>query len=297
MSDSSIVETAAVEVERSRLRLRLLQLRIYARNPGALISGIFLVAVLIVVVVGPMVITTNPNTFGLKTVAPPSWAHPLGTDEYGRDVLIRTIFGGRSTLFASLIAIAIGGLIGSIVGMIAGYLGQWVDRVLTLLTDIMLAFPGLVLILMVVSILGAGPTSVQVAVGISMIPIYIRLVRAGVWELKNQQFFEAARALGCPAHLIILRHLLPNLFMPLLVLTTSALGWAIAAGAGVNYLGLGVQLPNPDWGLDLAQALNYVIVAWWMISPGIMIMLVILAINLVGDGMQTSLDPKLRYRM
>jgi peptide/nickel transport system permease protein len=277
--------------------LGLTQLRLYARNPGALISAVYMVAMLLLVLIGPMVVTTNPTTFGTTPMASLSLAHPMGTDQYGRDIWIRVIFGGRSTLFASLIAVAIGAVIGSAAGMVAGYLGGWVDGVLTLITDILLAFPGLILVLMGVTILGSGPTSVQIAVGISLIPVYIRLVRATVLELRGRPFVEAARALGCSPLRVLLQHLTPNLLMPLLVLSTSAIGWAIATGAAVNYLGLGVQLPNPDWGLDLSQAITYVTVAWWMMFPGIMIMLTILAVNLIGDGMQTSLDPKLRYRM
>jgi peptide/nickel transport system permease protein len=279
-----------------RPRFRLMRLRVFARNPGAVVSAVFLVAVLLLVIIGPLVINTDPSAFGTAIFAPPGLAHPMGTDEYGRDVWIRVIFGGRSSIFASLIAVAIGGGIGSILGMIAGYARARTDAVLMWLSDIMLAFPSLVLSLMVVSILGSGPVSVQVAVGISLIPIFIRVVRSTVLELINQPFVEAARALGCSPGDILVRQLLPNLFMPLLVVSTSAIGWAIATGAAVNYLGLGTQVPNPDWGLDLSLAVSYVTVDWWMMFPGIMIMLVILAVNLIGDGMQTSLDPKLRYR-
>jgi peptide/nickel transport system permease protein len=273
-----------------------MRLRLFARNPGAVISAVFLLAVLLLVTIGPMVISTDPTAFGTALLAPPSLAHPMGTDEYGRDVWIRVIFGGRSSVFVSLIAVAIGGGIGSLLGMVGGYARGRIDAILMWLSDILLAFPSLVLSLMVVSILGSGPVSVQVAVGISLIPIFIRVVRSTVLELINQPFIEAARALGCSPADILVRQLLPNLFMPLLVVSTSAIGWAIATGAAVNYLGLGVQVPNPDWGLDLSLAVSYVTVDWWMMFPGIMIMLVILAVNLIGDGMQTSLDPKLRYR-
>jgi peptide/nickel transport system permease protein len=292
MSASDVSVTAEIR----RPRLRLVRLRLFARNPGAVISTVFLLAVLLLVIIGPMVINTDPTAFGTALLAPPSLAHPMGTDEYGRDVWIRVIFGGRSSIFVSLIAVAIGGGIGSLLGMIAGYTQGRSDAFLMWLSDILLAFPSLVLSLMVVSILGSGPVSVQVAVGISLIPIFIRVVRSTVLELINQPFVEAARALGCSPGAILARHLFPNLYMPLLVVSTSAIGWAIATGAAVNYLGLGVQVPNPDWGLDLSLAVSYVTVDWWMMFPGIMIMLVILAVNLIGDGMQTSLDPKLRYR-
>lgn len=293
---SAAAEQAAAVPELRRSRPGLTTLRLFARNPGALASSIFLLAVLLLVVIGPMVIATDPTAFGTSYLKPPSLAHPMGTDEYGRDVWIRVIFGGRSSLFTSLIAVAIGGGIGSLVGMIAGYAGGWIDAVLLLLSDILLAFPSLVLSLIGVTIFGSGPIGVQVSVGVSLIPIFIRIVRSTVLELVNRPFVEAARALGCGHRQILVYHLFPNLFMPLLVVATSAIGWAIATGAAVNYLGLGVQVPNPDWGLDLSLAISYVIVDWWMIFPGIMIMLVILAVNLIGDGMQTSLDPKLRYR-
>ena len=292
----STAEQVAAVPEARRARQRLTTLRLFARNPGALVSSIFLLAILLLVVIGPMVIKTDPTAFGTAYLKPPSLAHPMGTDEYGRDVWIRVIFGGRSSLFTSLIAVAIGGGIGSLVGMIAGYAGGWIDAVLLLLSDILLAFPSLVLSLIGVTIFGSGPIGVQVSVGVSLIPIFIRIVRSTVLELINRPFVEAARALGCGHRQILVTHLFPNLFMPLLVVVTSAIGWAIATGAAVNYLGLGVQVPNPDWGLDLSLSISYVIVDWWMIFPGIMIMLVILAVNLIGDGMQTSLDPKLRYR-
>ncbi len=304
MDNSKAIDTASTTLSpgvdgvdvRSR-RSGWAQFLLFARNPGALISALFMIALFVVVVIGPIVITTNPTTFGATPMATPSLTHPMGTDQYGRDIWVRIVFGGRSTVFTSLIAVAIGGISGSLAGLIAGYVGGWLDALFVLLTDILLSFPGLILVLMGVSILGSGPISVQIAVGISLIPVYIRLVRATVLEVRSRPFVEAARGLGCSGWRIILHHLLPNLLMPLLVLSSSAIGWAIATGAGVNYLGLGVQLPNADWGLDLSQAVNYVTVAWWMMFPGIMIMVTILAVNLIGDGMQTSLDPKLRYRM
>jgi ABC-type dipeptide/oligopeptide/nickel transport system permease subunit len=297
MSDTEAAETA-VTIPRVPLhRLLRMQLRLFSRNVGALIGGVFMLILLITAVLSPLLITSDPNAFGLNALSGISLAHPMGTDQYGRDILIRIVVGGRSTLFTSLIAVAIGGIIGSLIGMIAGYATGWVDGILGLVTDIMLALPGLILILMVVAILGPGPVNVQIAVGISLIPVYSRLVRATVLELRTLPYVEAARALGCSPLRIMGQHLLPNLIMPLLVLSSTAIGWAIASGAAVNYLGLGVQLPNADWGLDLAQSVNYLAVAWWVMFPGLMIMLSILAVNLIGDGMQLAFDPKLRQRV
>jgi peptide/nickel transport system permease protein len=299
-TNTSDVHTATRNLSASggpaRQRLALAALRRFARNRGALGGAILMGIILLGAVIGPRLTTTSPLAFSAATLVPPSLSHVMGTDQYGRDILVRVLYGGQNTLLTSLIAVAIGMAIGVSLGLLAGYAGRWIDALLMFAMDVMLAFPGLILILTVVTILGAGTVNVQIAIGISLIPVYVRLVRGVVFSTKEQTFVEAARALGCSPVRVVGRYLLPNLLTPILVLSTTALGWAIVAGAGVSYLGLSVQLPAPDWGLDLSQATNYLSVAWWMAFPGLLITLSVLSVNLIGDGLQAALDPKLRFR-
>jgi ABC-type dipeptide/oligopeptide/nickel transport system permease subunit len=269
-------------------------LRRFARNRAALISALVLIALIIVSlnVVGSRIAPFDPTKILTgKKLTGPSHAHLFGTDQLGRDVFSRTVYGGRLTLSSSLLGVVLAAVVGIVAGLLAGYLLGWVDSIILRLVDIMLAFPGILLTLAVVAVLGPGLRNIQVAVGISLIPPFVRLVRGSVLSAKNDEYVVAAQTLGCGPARVMFRHILPNIATSVLVLFTTAIGWAIIIATSLSFLGLGVNPPTAEWGSDMKTALTYLNHAWWMVLPGIMITITILAVNLLGDGLQDALDP------
>jgi peptide/nickel transport system permease protein len=268
----------------------------FASNPAALVSAGVMLVLIVVAFIGPAVAPYDPLKIGTgPRLHPPSPQFLMGTDQFGRDILSRVLYGTRLTLQASLIAVVVAAGIGIPLGLMAGYAGKAVDSVISRFIDILLSFPGILLALIVVAILGTGLGRVQVAVGISLIPAYARLVRGSVLSAKENLYVEAARSGGCGPFRIATRHILPNIFVPLLVLSTTAIGWAIIIATSINFIGLGVQPPTPEWGADLGAARSYLGVAWWPGTfPGLAIVISILAVNLIGDGLQNALDPRLK---
>jgi peptide/nickel transport system permease protein len=270
----------------------------FTKNRAALVSAFVLVVMIIIAFFGPSIAPYDPVKIGTGSrLAPPSREFLFGTDQFGRDVFSRVLYGTRLTLQASVLAVVVAAGIGIPLGLIAGYAGKWPDNIISRFIDILLAFPGILLALVVVAILGTGLAKVQIAVGVSLIPAYARLVRGSVLSAKENVYVEAARAAGCSTFRIAARHILPNIFIPLLVLSTTALGWAIIIATSINFIGLGVQPPTPEWGADLGAARSYLGVAWWPGTfPGLAILITILSINLIGDGLQNALDPRLKTR-
>ncbi len=268
------------------------------RNKGATIGLVILAVIAIVIVFAPLVAPHDPIAVDpLNTDAPPSWQHPMGTDTVGRDILSRVIYGGRLTVLVGIVAIAVAVGAGLPLGMLAGYYGSWTDRLISRLMDVMLAFPGILLALAVVAVLGSSPLNVTIAVGISLIPGFVRLVRGSYLAARDQAYVEAAWVIGVGNGRIMFRHVLPNVLAPLMVLATVAMGWAIIVCAALSFLGLGAQAPTPEWGADLASGREWIRTAWWMSTfPGIAITAVVVAVNLVGDGLRDALDPRLRNR-
>jgi peptide/nickel transport system permease protein len=270
----------------------------FTRNKAALISAFVLVIMIVIAIFGPSIAPYDPVKIGTGSrLTPPSREFLFGTDQFGRDVFSRVLYGTRLTLQASVLAVIVAAGIGIPLGLIAGYAGKWPDNIISRFIDILLAFPGILLALIVVAILGTGLAKVQIAVGVSLIPAYARLVRGSVLSAKENVYVEAARAAGCSTFRIATRHILPNIFIPLLVLSTTAFGWAIIIATSINFIGLGVQPPTPEWGADLGAARSYLGVAWWPGTfPGLAILITILSINLIGDGLQNALDPRLKTR-
>jgi peptide/nickel transport system permease protein len=226
---------------------------------------------------------------------PPSLAHWFGTDEIGRDVLSRVIYGARASLLAGVVSVSISIACGVPIGLISGYVGGFLDGLLMRIVDAMLACPFLILAIALAAFLGPNLTNAMIAIGISAMPAFVRLARAQTLATKVEDYVEAARAVGNPHHRILLRHILPNILAPIMVQATLAIALAIIAEASLSFLGLGQQPPAPSWGSMLNTAKNFLDqapwMAWW---PGLAIFVVVLSFNLLGDGLRDALDPKQR---
>ena len=223
----------------------------------------------------------------------PSAQYLFGTDEIGRDVLSRVVWGARASLMAGLVSVCISMALGVPIGLLAGYVGGWTDSLISRFTDAMLAVPFLILAIALAAFLGPSLTNAMIAIGVSATPVFIRLTRAQVLAVKVEDFVEAARAVGNPHWRIALRHILPNVLPPLIVQSTLAIAAAIIAEASLSFLGLGQQPPAPSWGSMLNTAKNYVDNSPWMaIWPGLSIFMLVLSFNLLGDGLRDALDPK-----
>lgn len=268
------------------------------KNKGATAGLIVLCAVAVIVVFAPLVAPGDPIAVDpANTDAPPSFDHLMGTDTIGRDILSRIVYGGRLTLLVGVVAILVAVGVGLPLGMLGGYYGGWRDRAISRAMDVMLAFPGILLALGVVAVLGSSVLNVTIAVGISLIPGFVRLVRGSYLSAREEAYVEAARVIGVGDGRIMVQHILPNVLAPLMVLASVAMGWAIIIGAALSFLGLGAQAPTPEWGVDLAAGREWIRTAWWMSTfPGIAITIVVISVNLVGDGLRDALDPRLRNR-
>ena len=270
------------------------------RSNRLTLIGAIIVAVLgFVAIVGPTIVPYDPAAQDLSNrLQAPSLAHPLGTDQLGRDMATRLIYGARVSLGIAIAVTAIRVVIGTVVGLVAGYAGGWVDELLMRLVDIQLAFPGLVLALVVAGILGPSLRNVMIALSIVGWTTYARVVRGSVLSIKEREYVDAARLAGTPRRRIFKRHLLPGVINPVIVIATLNLGTVVLATAGLSFIGLGAQPPTPEWGTMLAGGREYVRSAWWIVNaPGVAIMLTVFGFNLLGDGLRDILDPKQQARV
>lgn len=225
----------------------------------------------------------------------PSAEHWFGTDQFGRDVMTRMIYGARISLSIGLIAVALAITLGTLIGAVAGYFGGWIDAALMRFTDMVLAFPRLVLLIMIIALFSSSITLIILILGLTQWPGTARLVRGEVLSLREREFIQAARALGMGRSRIVLRHLIPNVLAPVIVAATLGIGNTIVLEAGLSFLGLGVQPPTPSWGNMVADGRNNLLGAWWVATfPGLAIVVSVLSFNLVGDGLRDALDPRLR---
>ena len=266
------------------------------RRPSALIGLGVVVGFILLAIFAPYISPQDPiaTSWGAIRKAP-SAAHWFGTDEIGRDVLSRVIWGTQASLMAGVISVSISLLIGVPIGLLAGFVGGTVDAIISRITDAFLACPFLILAIALAAFLGPSLTNAMVAIGISAAPIFVRLTRGQVIQIKVEDYVEAARSVGNPPWRIALVHILPNILPPLLVQATLAIAAAVIAEASLSFLGLGQQPPAPSWGSMLNTAKNYIEQAPWMaIWPGISIFLLVLSFNLFGDGLRDALDPRQR---
>jgi len=264
------------------------------RRPSAVFGGAVVAFFIAVAVFAPWVSPFDPlKTNFVEVRKAATLAHFFGTDEIGRDVLSRVIFGARASLLAGVVSVAIAVGLGVPIGLVSGYVGRWIDGVLMRITDAMLACPFLILAIAFAAFLGPSLTNAMIAIGVSVMPIFIRLTRAQTLSVKVEDYVEAAKALGNPHWRILLHHILPNVLPPLMVQATLAIAQAIIAEASLSFLGLGQQPPAPSWGSMLNTAKNFLDNAPWMaLWPGVAIFLVVLAFNLLGDGLRDALDPR-----
>jgi len=268
------------------------------RNPGALAGLIVLVAIVLCAIFAPVIAPDDPIAQDTQAIRQhPSWSHPFGTDNFGRDIFSRVIYGGRHSLPVGLIAVGIAGVVGVVTGLIAGYYGRWIDTITMRVVDMMLAFPGILFAMSIVAILGTSLFNLMLAVGISSIPEYTRVVRGSVLSTREMEYIIAARVSGANGRRVMLRHILPNILPPIIVLATLGIAGAIILGSTLSFLGLGIQPPTPEWGNMMSDGRTMMRHYWWVsFFPGLAIMLTVLSINLLGDGLRDALDPRLRNR-
>lgn len=294
---SSAVSTPTpLQSQSVRVRRRRDFIRGLIKNRGAVIGLTTLVMLILCAILAPVITQYDPIAIAPRDrLQGPSRNHWLGTDPFGRDLYTRAIYGARVSLPVGIIAVIISASFGIVLGLISGYYGRITDGIIMRLTDIMLAFPGILLALVVVAILGPSLGNVMIAVGIGGIPRYTRLVRGSVLAARELVYVEAARVVGVPDRTILFRHILPNVIGPSVILSTLSIGSAILAAAGLSFLGLGAQPPTPEWGSMLADGRQFLRTNPWVTSvPGIAIMLTVLSVNLLGDGLRDILDPRLR---
>jgi len=269
-------------------------LRLLAQRRMALVGFGVVLFFVVLALLAPLISPYDPLATSWLTVRkPPTPQHWFGTDEIGRDVLSRVVWGARSSLLAGLVSVSLAVAAGVPIGLVSGYLGGIVDGILMRMVDAMLAIPFLILAIALAAFLGPSLASAMIAIGISQTPIFARLTRGEVLAVKHEDYIEAARAVGNPQYRIVLRHILPNIVPPLLVQGTLAAATAIIAEAALSFLGLGEQPPDPSWGSMLNTAKNFVSQAPWMaLWPGLAIFSLVLSLNLFGDGLRDALDPR-----
>jgi peptide/nickel transport system permease protein len=265
------------------------------RNRGAMMGLALLCVLGLCAVFAPVLAPNDPVQQHYDALLlPPGPKYLLGTDHYGRDILSRLLYGARISLPVGLVSIAIGASVGTLLGLVSGYLGGLLDGIILRIIDVMLAFPGILLALAVVAILGPNLFNVMLAVGISTIPSYTRVVRGSVLSSKQNLYVDAARVVGATSKRIMILHILPNVLAPIVVLSTLSLAGAILGVAGLSFLGLGAQPPTPEWGAMLSAGREVLRRAWWPSTfPGLAIMTAVLSINLLGDALRDALDPRL----
>jgi peptide/nickel transport system permease protein len=280
-------------------RVATLAWRRLRRSSSLVVGAAILLVVVFSAIFAPQISPYDPIDQDFASqLLPPSVHHLFGTDEFGRDVFSRVVYGARVALRVGLVADAIATALGVLLGVVAGFFAGWLDAVITRLIDVMLAFPYLLLAMIVVAILGPGLTNAMVAIAIVYTPQMARVVRGVVLSVKEQEFIEAARAMGTGGFRTLGRHILPNIVSPIIVMATLTVGFMIVETAGLSFLGLGASPPTAEWGSMLATGRAFMLTAAWIATfPGLAILVTVVAFNLIGDGLRDLLDPRLRGRI
>lgn len=298
------MKTNAVADENKKRTLWEETWRRFRKNKMAMLGMYFVIFLALIAIATIVIDLVTHQSFYIDHVVkqdlrsrlqPPSMAHPFGLDEFGRDMLLRMIWGTRYSLFMGTIAIMISCVIGGVLGAVSGYYGKVVDNVIMRFMDVLLAIPSMLLAIAIVAALGTSLVNLLLAIAISYVPTFARTVRASVLTVKDQEFIEASRAIGCSDRRIIFKYVIPNALAPIIVQFTLGVAGAILSIAGLSFLGLGIQPPTPEWGAMLSNARSYMRDSWHVtVIPGMGILLTILALNMVGDGLRDALDPKLK---
>jgi len=292
MSEQRLIQKLKDQTKELRFAMKVV-----FKNPLSMIGLIIISILVFVAIFGPYIAPYNPNEINLDDKRqPPNMVHLFGTDNYGRDIFSRVLYGAGISSYIAITAVGISTIIGISLGIISGYYGSTVDVIIMRVMDMMLAFPSLILAMGIAAALGVGVTGAIYATGIVGIPGIARLVRGQVLSIRETQYIEAAHATGASDIQIMLNHILPNVLSPIIVLTTLRLGGAILTAAALGFIGLGVKPPTPEWGAMISDGRNYLIVGdWWMATfPGLAIAIAVLGFNLFGDGLRDILDPRVR---
>lgn len=288
--------TSPIAAPRSRPSLDLMRKAL--RHGSVLFGGSIVLALALMAAFGSAIAPYDPMAMDFTArFAPPSWAHLFGTDDFGRDIFSRVLYGASISFRVAIIAVGISGVAGVTLGLMAGYLGGWIDELIMRVMDILFAFPAVLLAITVMAILGRGVENAMIAIAIVYAPIFARVTRGAVISVRDREFVTAARALGQSQAMIMLRHVLPNALGPIIVQTSLSLAFAILAEAALSFVGLGTQPPEPSWGRMLSEGRGFLHLAPWMgIFPGLAIMISVLGFNTLGDGLRDVLDPRFRGR-
>ena len=256
------------------------------------LGGLFLLTVfLIMALLAPLIAPFDPNAMDYEMMEPPSATHILGTDDLGRDLFSRIIYGARVSLFIGITPVAISLLIGVVLGVVAGYFGGWLDNIIMRYIDLQWAFPNFIIAVYLVAVFGTGILNLTIAISLAFVDDFARVARGMVLTIKKEQYVTAARAMGASDYRIMRRYILPNAMAPLIVQATVSVSYAILAEATLSFLGLGVEATTPTWGLILAEGRSFVSRAWWLgVFPGLAIMLTVLSINFLGDALRDFMD-------
>lgn len=268
------------------------------REPGFIAGGALILVLVLAAIVAPWIRPYDPIEMRVaEALQPPSLVHLMGTDNFGRDIWSRVLSGAGLSMGVGLVATLLAAFVGTALGLVAGYVGKWVDAAIGWMVDVLMAFPGILLALAVIAVLGPGLFNVLLAVGISSVPGFIRLARGPTLQAKEMLYVDAARCVGAHPLRIIFRHILPNVLSSVLVWASLGLAGMILSASGLSFLGLGAQPPIPEWGVMVSAGRGFLRQAWWMsVFPGAAIVVTVLAINMIGDALRDAMDPRLRMR-
>lgn len=279
-----------------QIREFLFTLRLLSRNPSAVAGFVIIVSMVLIALTAPLIAPYDPIRISLsERLSSPSLRHLFGTDEMGRDILSRVMYGARISLRIGVLVIAIAGGLGALIGAVAGYLGRQTDNLIMRIMDVILSFPPLVLAMAMAAALGPNLNNAVIAVAFVMIPKFARMVRGEALAVKEKQFIAAAKASGAGNLWIILHHILPNCFSSVIVLATLILGETILIAASLSFIGLGAQPPTPEWGAMISVGRKFLMDQWWYPTfPGLFILLTVIGFNIMGDALRDILDPRIR---
>lgn len=280
----------------SRTRVWLVALRRFYRDPKAIVASVILGVFIVVAVSAPFIAPYPANEqIPQRSLEGPSWDHLFGTDRLGRDLLTRMMYGTRTSVSVGLIAVGVAAAIGVPIGLISGFFGGWIDELAMRIIDAWIAFPGLILVIALVAVIGPGVVNVMIAIGLGSFPVYARLIRGQTLSVKERDFVLAARSLGSSDTRLVLVHILPNTIQPVIVQSSLLVGAAILAEAGLSFLGIGIKPPEATWGVTIQEGFDWIRQSPWpAVLPGIAIMLFTLSTNFMGDRLRDMMDPRLR---